>query len=97
MPLQRKHTAKGIVEDDRTPTLVFLNVCTANRKPWLADHAHSRNANQSVEIVHALGGRSLRFDATPSPSFRLAGFRVSNIRSLGSVLEIDVHKNASQP
>lgn len=42
MPLQRKHTAKGIVEDDGTPTLVFLNVCTANRKRWLADpHIHA--------------------------------------------------------
>jgi putative transposase len=37
MLLQRKHTCKGIIEDDRAPTLIFLNVCTAGRKPWLAD------------------------------------------------------------
>jgi putative transposase len=38
---KRKHTAKGVIEDDRTPTVIFLNVCTANRKPWLADaHVH---------------------------------------------------------
>jgi putative transposase len=37
MPRQRKHTAKGINEDDRTPTLIFINVCTSGRKPWLAD------------------------------------------------------------
>jgi len=34
---QRKHPAKGIIEDDRTPTLIFLTVCTARRRPWLAD------------------------------------------------------------
>lgn len=38
---QRRHPAKGIVEDDRTPTLIFLTVCTAQRRPWLADpHVH---------------------------------------------------------
>jgi hypothetical protein len=35
--LQRKRPAKGIVEDERLPTLIFLNVCTNQRKPWLAD------------------------------------------------------------
>jgi putative transposase len=34
---QRTHLAKGIIEDDRTPTLIFLTVCTARRQPWLAD------------------------------------------------------------
>jgi hypothetical protein len=38
---QRRHPAKGIIEDDRTPTLIFLTVCTAHRRPWLADpHVH---------------------------------------------------------
>lgn len=38
---QRRHPAKGIVEDDRTPTLIFLTVCTAQRRSWLADpHVH---------------------------------------------------------
>jgi putative transposase len=38
---QRRHPAKGIIEDDRTPTLIFLTVCTARRLPWLADpHVH---------------------------------------------------------
>ena len=40
---QRRHPAKGVIEDDRTPTLIFLNVCTANRTPWLADqYVHER-------------------------------------------------------
>jgi REP-associated tyrosine transposase len=40
---QRKDPAKGIIEDDRTPTLIFLTVCTAQRQPWLADpHVHER-------------------------------------------------------
>jgi putative transposase len=34
---QRKHPAKGIIEDDRTPTLIFLTACAARRRPWLAD------------------------------------------------------------
>jgi putative transposase len=34
---QRRYPAKGIIEDDRTPTLIFLTVCTAARRPWLAD------------------------------------------------------------
>jgi hypothetical protein len=59
--------------------------------------ARSRDASQSVAIGHALGGRSLRLNARPSPPFRLAGLWVSNIRSMGSVLEIDVYKNGSQP
>jgi putative transposase len=38
---QRTHPAKGIIEDDRTPTLIFLTVCTERRRPWLADpHVH---------------------------------------------------------
>jgi putative transposase len=38
---QRRHPAKGVLENDRTPTLIFLNVCTANSEPWLADpHVH---------------------------------------------------------
>src|SRR5258708_21767730 len=38
---KRGHPAKGVIEDDRTPTLIFLNVCTTNREPWLADpHVH---------------------------------------------------------
>lgn len=37
VPPQRKRTAKGILEDHRVPTLVFLNLCTAHRRPWLAD------------------------------------------------------------
>ena len=38
---QRRHPAKGIIEDDRTPTLIFLTVCTERRRPWLADpHIH---------------------------------------------------------
>ena|SRR6201984_840358 len=40
---QRRHPAKGIIEDDRTPTLIFLTVCTAQRQPWLAPpHVHER-------------------------------------------------------
>ena len=39
---QRRHPAKEIIEDDRTPTLIFLTVCTARRRPWLADpHVHA--------------------------------------------------------
>jgi hypothetical protein len=34
---QRSYPAKGIIEDDRTPTLILLTVCTAARRPWLAD------------------------------------------------------------
>jgi putative transposase len=39
---QRRHPAKGIIEDDRAPTLIFLTVCTAQRRPWLANpNVHS--------------------------------------------------------
>jgi putative transposase len=34
---KRGHPPKGVVEDDRVPTLIFLTVCTACRRPWLAD------------------------------------------------------------
>ena len=38
----RRYPAKRIIEDDRTPTLIFLTVCTAQRRPWLADpYLHS--------------------------------------------------------
>jgi hypothetical protein len=47
---KRRHPAKGVIKDDRTPTLIFLNVCTANRKPWLADsHGHET----LVEVWHS--------------------------------------------
>jgi putative transposase len=36
---QGRHPPKGIIEDDRTPTLIFLTVCTARRQCWLADPA----------------------------------------------------------
>jgi putative transposase len=37
---QRTHPAKGVVDDDRLPTVIFLTVCTAHRR--------SRLAHQSV-------------------------------------------------
>ncbi|MET0253874.1 MAG: hypothetical protein ABW214_07565 [Terrimicrobiaceae bacterium] len=37
----RKHPAHGVPIDLGKPTIVFLTVCTKDRKPWLAcDEAH---------------------------------------------------------
>ena len=32
----RHHPARGVLEDETVPTLVFATVCTKKRKPWLA-------------------------------------------------------------
>ena len=32
----RRHPAHGVLAASRTPTIVFLTVCTRGRKPWLA-------------------------------------------------------------
>jgi putative transposase len=33
---QRRHPARGVLEDETLPTLVFATTCTRKRKPWLA-------------------------------------------------------------
>jgi putative transposase len=48
----RKHLARGVHIYTGQPTIVFLTVCTANRKSWLADgavHASLRTAWQSAQ------------------------------------------------
>src|SRR5258707_11672852 len=53
MLLKDRQHVKGVIEDDRTPTLIFLNVCTANRKPWLADpHVHETLAEVWRSATH---------------------------------------------
>ncbi len=32
----RRHPARGVLEDEGLPTLVFATICTRKRKPWLA-------------------------------------------------------------
>jgi putative transposase len=34
--MERRHPARGVLEDDSSPTLVFTTVCTRKRKLWLA-------------------------------------------------------------
>ena len=55
------------------------------------------NSDKNLEIGHALGGGPLRFNAGSSSPFRMAWIRFRNVRSLGSVLEIEVYKSGSQP
>jgi putative transposase len=43
---QRKRPAKGVCDDERIPTVVFLTVCTANRRPWLADDRIHKTLSQ---------------------------------------------------
>jgi hypothetical protein len=97
MPPQRRHTSKGIIEDDRTPTLVFLNVCTANREAWLADpHLHATLVKVWKSATHwEVGPYVLMPDHLHL--FAWPGFGSATFDPLGSVLEIDVYKNASQP
>ena len=48
----RKHPARGVHIFSDQPTIVFLTVCTEDRKPWLATpavHEHLRAAWQSAE------------------------------------------------
>jgi putative transposase len=35
----RSRPDRGVIPDDETPTLVYLTVCTRDRKPWLANDA----------------------------------------------------------
>ena len=45
--LSRNHPARGVLESDLAPTLVFTTACTKGRKPWLANtevHAALRAA-----------------------------------------------------
>jgi putative transposase len=54
---QRRHPAKGIIEDDRAPTLIFLTVCTAQRRPWLANpNVHSALVQVWSSAAHWLVG-----------------------------------------
>src|SRR5258707_10374621 len=32
----RNHPARGVLEDETLPTLVFATICTKKRRPWLA-------------------------------------------------------------
>ena len=32
----RRHPARGVIEDETIPTMVFATVCTKKRNPWLA-------------------------------------------------------------
>jgi hypothetical protein len=34
---QRKTPTKGVLTDDRLPTVIFLTACTVDRTPWLAN------------------------------------------------------------
>ena len=50
---ERKHPAKGVVDDDRLPTVIFLTVCTAYRRSWLAHQSvHDTLINVWLSATH---------------------------------------------
>jgi putative transposase len=90
---QRKHPAKGIIEDDRTPTLIFLTVCTAQRQPWLADpHVHERLIHIWRAATHwEVGPYILMPDHLHI--FARPGFGSATFDRWIQILEINVHKD----
>ena len=49
----RHHPARGVHIYSGQPTIVFLTVCAADRKPWLADPAVHQSLRAAWQSAHA--------------------------------------------
>ena len=85
----RKHPEHGVLIKDGEPTIVFVTVCTKDRKPWLATHENHAVLRSVWARGNGLAGRTLRFAPRSHPPLR-GSHRPRNLpRRLGAVLEIE--------
>jgi hypothetical protein len=78
----RSRPERGVISSWDQPTLVFLTVCTKNRRPWLA-----QARPHAILLKVWLESQSLRTHAEPSALVRLAKLWSHGFRSVGNSLE----------